>query len=106
MAWSSALSTRAPATTSEEARSSLLAITGAITIREAAPGSTSTDAIRRYRMVCPFCVEAGVAAANYELAELVKHIAKRHPVEGLVVSIIGTVLIAWGGPKLIRNLTA
>lgn len=57
-------------------------------------------------MVCPFCVEAGVAAANYELAELVKHIAKRHPVEGLVVSIIGTVLIAWGGPKLIRNLTA
>ena len=57
-------------------------------------------------MVCPFCVEAGMAAANYELGELVKHIARRHPFEGLVVSIVGTLLIAWGGPKLIRNLTA
>ncbi len=47
-----------------------------------------------------------MAAANYELGELVKHIARRHPFEGLVVSIVGTLLIAWGCPKLIRNLTA
>jgi hypothetical protein len=55
-------------------------------------------------VVCPFCVEAGMTAANYELAELVKHIARRHPIEGLVVSIVGTVLIAWGGPKIYRSL--
>jgi len=47
-----------------------------------------------------------MAAANYELAELVKHIARRHPVEGLVVGVISTLLIVWGGPKIIRNLTA
>jgi hypothetical protein len=47
-----------------------------------------------------------MAAANYELSQLVKHIARRHPLEGLVVSIAGTLLIAWGGPKLIRNLSA
>jgi hypothetical protein len=57
-------------------------------------------------VVCPFCLEAGMAAANYELADLVKHIARRHPLEGLVVSVVGTILIAWAGPKIARSLSA
>lgn len=57
-------------------------------------------------MICPLCLQAGMAAANYELADLVKHIARHHPLEGLVVSIVGTILIAWGGPKIYRSLIA
>ncbi len=57
-------------------------------------------------MVCPLCLQAGMAAANCELGDLVKHIAKRHPVEGLIVGIVGTILIAWGGPKIYRSLMA
>ena len=53
-------------------------------------------------MVCPFCVQLGMAAANYELGALVKHIAKRHPLEGLVIATFGGALIAWGGPKVWR----
>jgi hypothetical protein len=57
-------------------------------------------------VICPFCLQAGMAAANYELADLVKHVARRHPLEGFVVSIVGTILIAWGGPKIYRSLMA
>lgn len=57
-------------------------------------------------MVCPLCLQAGMAAANYELGDLVRHIARRHPLEGLFVSIVGTILIAWGGPKIYRSLVA
>ena len=55
-------------------------------------------------MVCPLCLQAGMAAANYELSDLVKHIARRHPLEGLFVGIVGAFLIAWGGPKIYKGL--
>jgi hypothetical protein len=57
-------------------------------------------------MVCPFCFELGMAAANYELGALVRHIAKRHPLESVLVGVVGTALIIWGGPKIWRNLSA
>jgi hypothetical protein len=57
-------------------------------------------------MACPFCVQLGMLAANYALSDLVKHIAKRHPVEGTVVTVVGSVLIIWGGPKVLRALSA
>jgi hypothetical protein len=57
-------------------------------------------------MICPFCLQLGMAAANYELNALVKHIGRRHPLEGLVVGVVGAVLIIWGGPKLWRGLTS
>ncbi len=57
-------------------------------------------------MVCPFCLQLGIAAANYELDNLVRHIAKRHPLDGLLISVLGAALIAWGGPKVRRALTA
>ena len=57
-------------------------------------------------MVCPFCLQAGMAAANYELSALVKHIGRRHPFEGLLVGVVGTLAIAWGGPKAWKALTS
>lgn len=57
-------------------------------------------------MVCPLCLQAGMAAANYELADLVKHITRRHPVEGLVLSVIGAVVIAWAGPKIAKSIAS
>lgn len=57
-------------------------------------------------MACPFCLQAGLAAANHELSDLVKHIGRRHPLEGLFVGIVGTILIAWGGPKVCKSLIA
>jgi len=57
-------------------------------------------------MVCPFCLELGMTAANYELGALVRHIARRHPLQGLVVGVVGAAVIAWGGPKIWRNFTA
>jgi len=57
-------------------------------------------------MLCPFCLQVGEAAVNYELAQLVKHVARRHPVEGLVITVVGAILIAWGGPKVLRSLKA
>ena len=57
-------------------------------------------------MVCPICLQLGLTAANYELDVLVKHIAKRHPVQGIVIGIVGAALITWGGPKVWRTLTA
>jgi len=41
-----------------------------------------------------------MAAANYELATLVKHISKKHPTEGVITSIVGAVLLVWLGPKV------
>ena len=49
-------------------------------------------------------MQLGLAAASYELSSLVKHIAKRHPVEGVVLGLVGGALIAWGGPKVWRSL--
>ncbi len=57
-------------------------------------------------MPCPFCLQVGMAAANYELSGLVKHIAQRHPAEGAIVGVIGTVLIAVFGPKIWKAITA
>lgn len=57
-------------------------------------------------MPCPFCVQVGMLAANYALGDLVKHLAKHHPVEGTVVSLVGSVLIIWAAPKVARALTA
>ena len=57
-------------------------------------------------MVCPFCLQFGLMAANYELSQLVKHIAKRHPAEGAVVGLVGGAIIAWAGPKVWRAVTA
>jgi len=57
-------------------------------------------------MPCYFCVQAGMLASNYALGDLVKHIAKRHPVGGAVVSMVGGVLIIWGVPKAVRALLA
>lgn len=56
-------------------------------------------------MVCPFCFQVGMAAANYELATLVKHISKKHPTEGAIASIVGAVLIVWLGPKVWSAIT-
>jgi hypothetical protein len=57
-------------------------------------------------MVCPFCLELGMAAANYELGALVTHIARRHPLQAFVVGVVGGALIVWGGPKIWRSLSA
>ena len=46
-----------------------------------------------------------MAAANYELAALVKHISKRHPTEGAIAGIAGAVLLIWLGPKVWSALT-
>jgi len=103
----SARNTEARRTRSRKVRSSLHVIIGAITTREAAHGNTSISAGEELKkVVCPFCLEAGMAAANYELADLVKHIARKHPLEGLVVSVVGTILIAWAGPKIARSLSS
>ncbi len=56
-------------------------------------------------MVCPICLQLGLAAANYELNPLIKHIARRHPIEGILVGIVGAALITWGGPRVWRILT-
>jgi hypothetical protein len=57
-------------------------------------------------MVCPICLQVGEAAVSYELDQLVKHIARRHPLEGLLITVVGAILIAWGGPKVLRSLKA
>lgn len=57
-------------------------------------------------MACPFCLQLGMTAANYELGALVKHISKHHPVEGIVVGLVGAAFIAWAGPKVWRNMTS
>jgi hypothetical protein len=56
-------------------------------------------------MVCPFCFQVGMAAANYELGALVKHIARRHPWRGVLVSVVGTVVIVRFGPRVWRAIT-
>jgi len=57
-------------------------------------------------MVCPLCLQLGMAAANYELNTLVQHIGRRHPFEAILVAIFGTVLIIWAGPKIWRVVTS
>ncbi len=56
-------------------------------------------------MVCPFCFQLGMAAANYELAALIKHISKKHPTEGAIAGIAGAVLLIWLGPKVWSAIT-
>ena len=55
-------------------------------------------------MVCPICFQLSMAAANYELDQLVKHIAKQHPKEAGVVGVLGGVILLLVGPKLWREL--
>ena len=55
-------------------------------------------------MVCPICFQLGMTASNYELSQLVKHIAARHPKEAVVVGVGGTIGLLWLGPKLWRAL--
>jgi hypothetical protein len=50
--------------------------------------------------------QRGMAAANYELDALVKHISKNHPKEGAAVSIVAAALLIWFGPKVWRAITA
>ena len=57
-------------------------------------------------MVCPFCYQVGLAAATYEVDELARHISKRHPKEGWVISIILSAVVAWAAPKVWRAITS
>lgn len=56
-------------------------------------------------MVCPICFQLGMTAVNYELNQLVKHLATQHPKEAAVVGIGGTIALLLFGPKLWRAIT-
>ena len=55
-------------------------------------------------MVCPICFQLGMTAVNYELHQLVKHIAIRHPKGAAVVGVGGTMALLFFGPKLWRAI--
>jgi len=46
-----------------------------------------------------------MTAVNYELNQLVKHLATQHPKEAAVVGIGGTIALLLFGPKLWRAIT-
>jgi hypothetical protein len=46
-----------------------------------------------------------MTAVNYELNQLVKHIAIRHPKEAAVIGAGGTIALLLLGPKLWRAIT-
>ena len=56
-------------------------------------------------MVCPICFQLGMTAVSYELNQLVKHIATRHPKEAAVVGVGGTIALLLAGPKLLKAIT-
>lgn len=56
-------------------------------------------------MVCPICFQLGMTAVNYELNQLVKHIATRHPKEAAIVAVGGTIALLFFGPKLWRAMS-
>jgi hypothetical protein len=58
----------------------------------------------RFEMVCPICFQLGMTAVNYELNQLVKHIATRHPKEAALVGVGGTIALLFFGPKLWRAI--